>query len=1089
MRKTLIFLVVLMLAWGICLLAILMAGDFDSTLPAGKREAVIKPIKPSFPVSAPPLVNQFPSPDGATRGLAFDGTYLWSADNGDGNSVNGDMIYKLDPNTGLIINSYLPPGGSPCGLAWDGQYLWLSDFGTDMIYKLNPVTLAVVSSFAAPTGSPRDLAWHNGYLYLAQENDTIVKINPNTGAVVQTIVCSYSTPNVRPFGLTFIPQGAAGELWTSDGNYGSNYVNEYDLLTGVWNDQWLSDPATYPCGLAYDPASGYLWVSCWDTDMIYVFDVGGGGVPDISINPLSFNVTLPVGGSTGEILTISNLGTAGLQFNITEQPAKLSFNYKATSSNYDHNFQLSDREMAERMSTKERPESFSSQAVTPNIKLSANGNRVLLFKDVNPWQTTSNEDALTALGISYDLATSAQMATADLDLYDVVIIASDQPQSFYDVFDANLSRFSNYVSGGKVLEFHGCDNGWESGFWNILPGGTTHERCSDDYNYIADPSHPIVAGLTDADLVGSSASHDHFLTLPGSTTIITTDDVGLPTTIEYPFGSGTVIATCMTYEFAYDRAWGFAPMLSNTITYALSLSGMDVPWLSEMPTTGNVPPGGNMVVDINFDATGMAVGTYYADLLINSNDPDEPVVVVPVTMNVTGECPPPYIKAGDASGIPGDSIVVEISVLDNPTPIDAFGFKFSFCADKLIYGRVMKGTLTQGFSFFQGNETVPGEVMIGGFDANAIPAYSDGTIAEVVLYVDQCNEGETCGFIVSDLTDDLIGLNNCGGIFSCEPGCWLGDVNMDGVVTPGDALCAFQIYLNGGTPPPECDNPCALYAADVNCSPDGVTPGDALYIFLAYLAGEDPPLDCNPATQFSASSDVQNRHISLIQNRSLNENELVFSLVIDNPLQLKSFGLDLGFPEDVLEFVEMIPTDLTESWQAFEAKESIAGVLRIGGFNNEAMELSEMSKLADIRFRIRDKASTNGSLWFYNLTDDIQSAEATSFNFSLGPTDVRQVNFNGAITSYALEQNYPNPFNMQTEIEYQLPKNGFVELVIYNMSGQKIRTLVSEDQNAGRYRVRWNGRDDSGVEVSSGVYMYKYKVNDFNQNRKLILIK
>jgi hypothetical protein len=78
-----------------------------------------------------------------------------------------------------------------------------------------------------------------------------------------------------------------------------------------------------------------------------------------------------------------------------------------------------------------------------------------------------------------------------------------------------------------------------------------------------------------------------------------------------------------------------------------------------------------------------------------------------------------------------------------------------------------------------------------------------------------------------------------------EP-CNLGDVNDDGLITPGDALCAFQVYLSGGTPPPDCDNPCALEAADVSCTLNGVTPGDALYIFRAYLDGKTPPLECNP---------------------------------------------------------------------------------------------------------------------------------------------------------------------------------------------------------------------------------------------------
>jgi len=216
-----------------------------------------------------PLVTSFPAPDGATRGLTFDGTYLWSADNGDGNSQNGAKIYKLDPNTGAIIASYSPLGTSPNGLAWDGQYLWHSDHGTGQIYKLDPSTVTVITSFSAPGGFPFDLAWYDGYLYAVQGNTTTIsKIDPATGTEVAQIQCTSSNSG-RPFGLTAIPQGQAGVLLAAD-DY-SDTMNEYDFAASAWNSQWSSLPATYPCGLAFDPQSGTLWVSCWETDSIYVY--------------------------------------------------------------------------------------------------------------------------------------------------------------------------------------------------------------------------------------------------------------------------------------------------------------------------------------------------------------------------------------------------------------------------------------------------------------------------------------------------------------------------------------------------------------------------------------------------------------------------------------------------------------------------------------------------------------------------------------------------------------------------------------------------------------------------------------------------
>ncbi len=87
---------------------------------------------------------------------------------------------------------------------------------------------------------------------------------------------------------------------------------------------------------------------------------------------------------------------------------------------------------------------------------------------------------------------------------------------------------------------------------------------------------------------------------------------------------------------------------------------------------------------------------------------------------------------------------------------------------------------------------------------------------------------------------------------------------------------------------------------------------------------------------------------------------------------------------------------------------------------------------------------------------------------------------------YALDQNYPNPFNPETTIKYQLPEAGKVVLKIYNVIGQEIRTLVNEEKEAGYHNIRWDGMDNKGVSVSSGVYIYRLQVGNFVRVKKML---
>ena len=100
------------------------------------------------------------------------------------------------------------------------------------------------------------------------------------------------------------------------------------------------------------------------------------------------------------------------------------------------------------------------------------------------------------------------------------------------------------------------------------------------------------------------------------------------------------------------------------------------------------------------------------------------------------------------------------------------------------------------------------------------------------------------------------------------------------------------------------------------------------------------------------------------------------------------------------------------------------------------------------------------------------------------------------IPDFSLKQNYPNPSNPSTDIRYTVRGSQSVvrsplhtTLKIYNILGEKVRTLVDEPKSAGSYEVVWDGKDDKGKEVASGIYFYQLKTGDFTETKKMLLLK
>jgi len=134
------------------------------------------------------------------------------------------------------------------------------------------------------------------------------------------------------------------------------------------------------------------------------------------------------------------------------------------------------------------------------------------------------------------------------------------------------------------------------------------------------------------------------------------------------------------------------------------------------------------------------------------------------------------------------------------------------------------------------------------------------------------------------------------------------------------------------------------------------------------------------------------------------------------------------------------------------------------------------------RFRLEtDPQLTFGQSGWY--IDDFQIQEIVSNSVHLLAHEKQ------APKRFHLAQNYPNPFNPTTTIEYDLPQESDIELMIYNSVGQKIRTLIRSHQPAGSYMLQWDGTDDYGHPVSAGIYLIRMKANDFVSIKKMALVR
>lgn len=182
---------------------------------------------------------------------------------------------------------------------------------------------------------------------------------------------------------------------------------------------------------------------------------------------------------------------------------------------------------------------------------------------------------------------------------------------------------------------------------------------------------------------------------------------------------------------------------------------------------------------------------------------------------------------------------------------------------------------------------------------------------------------------------------------------------------------------------------------------------------------------------------------------------------------------------------------------------------QFGGFDGVQISWTTSREIDNLGFDILRSRSEDGT--YTKITDEFVPADSDGQyqfidkNIQVGVRyyyKLEDVNLNGVRTehgpisveitapeSFELSQNYPNPFNPETKIRYQLPNSGEVVLKIFDILGREVKSLVNEKLEAGFHEVTWNGRNNSGRKVSSGVYYYQIRASEFKETKKMILMK
>jgi len=190
------------------------------------------------------------------------------------------------------------------------------------------------------------------------------------------------------------------------------------------------------------------------------------------------------------------------------------------------------------------------------------------------------------------------------------------------------------------------------------------------------------------------------------------------------------------------------------------------------------------------------------------------------------------------------------------------------------------------------------------------------------------------------------------------------------------------------------------------------------------------------------------------------------------PVELTSFTISTNGPDVILRW--STATELNNFGFEIERKVG-SGQSSVGNFEKIGFVNGQGTTTQKNEYSFADKNMVEGN-YFYRL-------KQIDFGGNFEYSQIVEINWS-SYTSYKLEQNYPNPFNPSTKIEFSIPVDGFVNLAVYNLLGEKVTQLLNSNFKAGAYEFIFDASS-----LSSGVYFYKIESGTFLKFKKMILSK
>jgi hypothetical protein len=447
------------------------------------------------------------------------------------------------------------------------------------------------------------------------------------------------------------------------------------------------------------------------------------------------------------------------------------------------------------------------------------------------------------------------------------------------------------------------------------------------------------------------------------------------------------------------------------------------------------------------------------------------------------------------TGTWGDLEYIPVSIANNSSQISDFMFDFVFDPAVFDFKGVIKTSAIQGWSTLGWSLVSAGKVRITGSagSGTSIPSSSSLNLVQMKLMV-------KCAVYAQDTPIPMQIERYRNGIAGMCPRSFqtdflykkcsrLGDVNDSGSVTPGDAQAAFEIYLGKiqatlaqlTIADANCSCPCAdkEHTEPNNC----ITPGDAQWIFEHYLGLRVLPVCCADYACGGSSAlitsegirpSLEKRVVYPLPTIAGSRERVMIPVMINCPEGVRNFGLEMDYPQDLLEYAGTLATPLTQGLIHVRGEVETPGVVRIEGIGDAGITTQDAGSLTVVVFQVREGAAGSAHIVLANFFGDILEAEAGSSTFICGEdltgkergVTLRPGRKSGGLLVVPVE--VTDAFNMKAfglEVKYSTDKMTFLGVEPAELTRDFVAVAGNEVANGV---VRVGGYSMSGIQEMLG---------------------